>query len=81
MSNLKMNGARILVLAVLLLIGLVLSAAGETDAREPRIVNIYNFVRNSDYRIPDSEEVLFETTRKQIELIKPTGLPATWAWR
>jgi len=49
------------------------------DAREPRIINIYNFVRNSDYRVPNSEEVLFETTRKQIELIKPTGLPATWA--
>lgn len=49
------------------------------DAREPRIVNIYNFVRNSDYRLANSETILFETTRKQIELIKPTGLPATWA--
>src|ERR1017187_952267 len=46
---------------------------------EPRIVNIYNFVRNSDYRLANSEEILFETTRQQIELIKPTGLPATWA--
>jgi len=47
--------------------------------RAPRIVNIYNFIRNSDYRLEDSENVLFEATRKQIELIKPTGLPATWA--
>ncbi len=46
---------------------------------EPRIVNLYNFIRNSDYRLADSEEILFEATRKQIELIKPTGLPATWA--
>jgi len=45
----------------------------------PRIVNLYNFIRNSDYRVPHSEEVLFEATRRQIELIKPTGLPATWA--
>ncbi|HXI72755.1 MAG TPA: hypothetical protein VNN22_20645 [Verrucomicrobiae bacterium] len=66
-------------LATLPLFGSVLSAAGKADANEPRIVNIYNFVRNSDYRVPDSEEVLYETTRKQIELIKPTGLPATWA--
>ena len=48
-------------------------------ASEPRIVNLYNFVRNSDYRVPNSEEVLYETTRQQIQLIKPTGLPATWA--
>ena len=46
---------------------------------QPRIVNIYNFIRNSDYRMQDSERIMFETTRKQIELIKPTGLPATWA--
>lgn len=50
----------------------------ETPA-QPRIVNIYNFIRNSDYRMQDSENIMFETTRKQIELIKPTGLPATWA--
>ncbi len=46
---------------------------------QPRIVNIYNFIRNSDYRVPNSEEVLFETTRQQLELIKPTHLPVTWA--
>src|SRR6266850_8013232 len=59
-------------LTTLPLVGFVLSAAGKADANEPRIVNIYNFVRNSDYRVPDSEEVLYETTRKQIELIKLT---------
>ncbi|HEV2211352.1 MAG TPA: hypothetical protein VG167_21515 [Verrucomicrobiae bacterium] len=48
-------------------------------AQQPRIVNIYNFVRHSDFRLSDSEDVLFEATRRQIELIKPTGLPATWA--
>ncbi len=48
-------------------------------AAEPRIVNIYNFVRNSDYRLAHSEDVLYEATRQEIQLIKPTGLPATWA--
>jgi hypothetical protein len=48
-------------------------------AAEPRIVNLYNFVRNSDYRVPDSEDVLLETTRQQIQLIKQANLPATWA--
>ncbi|RYD48613.1 MAG: hypothetical protein EOP85_03215 [Verrucomicrobiaceae bacterium] len=47
--------------------------------RQPRIVNIYNFIRNSDYRVKDSEDVLFEATKNQIALIKPTGMPVTWA--
>ena len=54
-------------------------ALQSTAACGPRIVNIYNFVRNSDSRLPDSEEVLYETTRQQIQLIKQAGLPATWA--
>jgi len=49
------------------------------NAAAPRIVNIYNFARNSDSRLPDSEQVLFEATRRQIQLIKEANLPATWA--
>lgn len=64
----------------LMLYGSALAAASRPPAaREPRIVNIYNFIRNSDYRLANSEDVLYEATRKQIELIKPTGLPVTWA--
>lgn len=48
-------------------------------AGEPRIVNIYNFVRNSDYRVPNSENVLYEATRQQIQLFEQAHLPATWA--
>jgi hypothetical protein len=60
-------------------ISAVLLAPQPANASEPRIVNLYNFVRNSDYRLPDSENVLFETTRHQIQLIKQAKLPATWA--
>ncbi|HEY4416779.1 MAG TPA: hypothetical protein VGO57_13900 [Verrucomicrobiae bacterium] len=49
------------------------------SATEPRIVNIYNFIRNSDFRLKDSETVLFDCTRQQIELLKKFNLPATWA--
>jgi len=49
------------------------------DAREPRIVNIYNFVRDNDYRLPDSRTVLYEATAQQVRLLKRAGLPATWA--
>jgi hypothetical protein len=44
-----------------------------------RIVNIYNFIRNSDFRLNDSEEVLLDCTRHQIGLLKKFNLPATWA--
>jgi hypothetical protein len=49
------------------------------DAGEPRMVNIYNFVRNSDSRMANSEAVLFDATRHQVELLKEANLPATWA--
>jgi hypothetical protein len=49
------------------------------DVREPRIVNIYNFVRNSDFRITNSEDVLFEATRQEMQLTRQANLPATWA--
>ncbi|HEY1789706.1 MAG TPA: hypothetical protein VGJ73_16280 [Verrucomicrobiae bacterium] len=45
----------------------------------PRIVNIYNFIRNSDFRLSNSEDILFDCTKHQIELLKESGLPATWA--
>jgi hypothetical protein len=66
--------------AFLMLCGVGLADTLEqAEAAKPRIVNIYNFVRNSDYRVPNSEEVLYETTRQQIQLIKEANLPATWA--
>jgi hypothetical protein len=49
------------------------------SASEPRIVNIYNFARNSDYRLANSEDVLYEATRQEIQLLKQARLPATWA--
>jgi len=45
----------------------------------PRIVNIYNFIRNSDYRVQNSEDVLFEATSEEMKLVKEHNLPATWA--
>ena len=68
-----------LLLAVLLCAAPLVLTAAETPVPAPRIVNLYNFVRNSDYRVPNSEQVLFETTRQQIQLVNSAGLPATWA--
>ncbi len=49
------------------------------DANSPRIVNIYNFIRNSDYRLSNSQDVLYEATSRQMEMLKEAGLPTTWA--
>ena len=57
----------------------LLALSQPANAAEPRIVNIYNFIRNSDFRLRDSEEVLLDCTRHQIELLKSNNLPATWA--
>lgn len=54
---------------------LTMSAASD----EPRIVNIYNFIRNSDFRIKNSEDVLLDCTRRQIDLLKQYNQSATWA--
>ncbi|MGC3959761.1 MAG: hypothetical protein QM813_18115 [Verrucomicrobiota bacterium] len=48
-------------------------------APQPRIVNIYNFIRNSDFRLENSEERMFDCTRRQVELLRSVNLPATWA--
>ncbi|MBN8458328.1 MAG: hypothetical protein J0M04_10890 [Verrucomicrobia bacterium] len=63
----------------LAIITLAMAMSAASAAESPRIVNLYNFIRNSDYRLNDSENVLLNATRSQIDLIKPTGLPATWA--
>ncbi len=49
------------------------------QAKEPCIVNIYNFVRDNDYRLPNSEAVLYEATAQQVRLLKEASLPATFA--
>lgn len=49
------------------------------DAKGPCIINIYNFVRDNDFRIPNSRAVLYEATSQQFQLLKRTGLPATFA--
>ncbi len=48
-------------------------------AAEPRIVTIYNFVRDSDYRIPDSKAALYEATAQELEVVKRVKAPATFA--
>ncbi len=73
---------------VILCLGQCLLSAADTPhhsvkepatSTAPRIVNIYNFIRNSDWRLENSEDVLFDATERQISWLNKAGLPTTWA--
>lgn len=74
-----MNKTLIFLLLLLLPPANPAKAESLAGAGGPRIVNIYNFIRNSDFRLVDSGDVLFDCTRRQIALLKGAKLPATWA--
>lgn len=44
----------------------------------PRIINIINFIRQTDYRVVNSDSLLFDATQKQVELVNQYDLPATF---
>lgn len=69
------------ILIYLLLANCVASAKADplVSPNGPRIINIYNFIRDNDFRVHDSKRVLFEATSNQIQLIKRAKLPATFA--
>lgn len=47
----------------------------------PRIVNIINFIRQTDYRVDDSDRLLFETVQEQIKLVNKYHFPATFLFQ
>lgn len=55
------------------------SSKGRTSADgQPRIVNIINFIRQTDYRVEDADRKLYETVCRQVELVSRYNLPATF---
>lgn len=49
---------------------------GASDA--PRIINIVNFIRQTDYRVKNADSLLFETVQEQIKLLDKYSFPATF---
>lgn len=45
---------------------------------QPRIINIVNFIRQTDYRVEDSDRKLYETVCRRVELVNRYDLPATF---
>ena len=53
-----------------LLAPLLSGCTAKTDSGTPRIVNIVNFIRLCEPRFPEiTEDVLYETTARQVELM------------
>lgn len=63
----------------LILLGQGAMAEGTSVANGPRIVNIYCFCRENDFRLQDSRRILFQATLHQVQLIRRAHLPATFA--
>lgn len=50
----------------------------DTEACAPRIINIINFIRQTDYRVDDADRLLYETVEEQIKLLNRYNFPATF---
>ena len=48
------------------------------DNKSPRIINIVNFIRQTDYRLDNSDSLMFITVEKQLELVNKYNFPTTF---
>lgn len=56
-----------------------LEKPAEADAtRSPRIINLINFIRQTDYRVENADSLLYETVCEQVKLVNRYDLPATF---
>lgn len=47
----------------------------------PRIINIINFIRQTDYRVENADSLLFEVVEEQIKLVNKYNFPATFLFQ
>lgn len=59
--------------------------AGNTERNKkeesPRIINIVNFIRQTDYRLQNSDALLFEVVEKQVDLVNKYNFPSTFLFQ
>ncbi|MGO3195362.1 MAG: hypothetical protein ACTIKE_15195 [Sphingobacterium sp.] len=57
----------------------VIKADGPVPQKDqPKIINIINFIRQTDYRVKNADSLLFDATEKQVELLKQYSFPGTF---
>ena len=71
-----MNYLKLLLSSVALSI-CCLCMAGES----PRIINIVNFIRQTDYRLQNADKLLFHAVEEQLNLVNKYNLPATFLFQ
>lgn len=49
-----------------------------SKTQAPRIINIINFIRQTDFRIENSDSLLYQAVKEQLKLINRYNLPATF---
>lgn len=52
--------------------------ASDSFEGSPRIVNIVNFIRQTDYRLENADALLFQAVEEQLKLVNKYSLPATF---
>ncbi len=65
-------------------ISLFLSCKTDKTVQEkesPRIINIVNFIRQTDYRVENADSLLFHAVEKQIELSNNYNFPTTFLFQ
>ena len=55
--------------------------AAQALSDAPRIINIINFIRQTDYRVENSDSLMFETVREQIKLVNKYNFPTTFLFQ
>jgi len=51
------------------------------NTESPRIINIVNFIRQTDYRLANADSLLFDAVRQQIKLVNTYRFPATFLFQ
>ncbi len=61
--------------------GIPLIGQEQPAAGSPRIINIVNFIRQTDYRLANADSLLFDAVQQQLRLIDRYGFPATFLFQ
>ncbi|WP_080903979.1 hypothetical protein [Parabacteroides sp. Marseille-P3160] len=63
------------------ILSMPLPAQEKERSASPRIINIINFIRQTDYRVENADSLLFETVHEQIKLLNKYGFPGTFLFQ
>ncbi len=75
-----MKSVKSVFLFILIFSSVSCQSTKESDP-SPRIINIINFIRQTDYRLENADSLMFDAVEKQIELLGQYDFPATFLFQ